>query len=116
MPLSSDAVTPPRFQRRLLGGRHDLAFRVAFGTTGNAARNLHVSRMTIWRWRHGRHIPDWVAEVLTKLVHEKVAEAHDAEQGLRWYRQEPPKPPRKLSGCCAGYMRRPKGYYYGRGH
>jgi hypothetical protein len=106
----SGPVTSPRFQRRLPGGRHDLAFRVAFGTTGTAASYLRVSRMTIWRWRHAHYIPDWVAEVLTKLVHEKVAQAHDAEQGLRWYRQEPPKPVRPLSGCCAGYMRRTKGY------
>jgi hypothetical protein len=113
---SSDAVTPSRFERRLPRGRLDLAFRVAFGTTGAAARYLHVSRMTIWRWRHGHYIPDWVAEVLTELVNKKVAEAHDAEQGLRFYCQEPPKPVRPLSGCCAGYMRKPKGYYYGRGH
>jgi hypothetical protein len=32
----------------------------------------------------------------------KVAEAHEAQQDFRYFLLEPPRPPRKLSGCCAG--------------
>jgi hypothetical protein len=32
-----------------------------------------------------------------------VVEAHEAQQGLRWFLAEPLKPPRPFSGCCAGY-------------
>jgi hypothetical protein len=85
----------------LPGGRHDLLLGVVFGSDAKAARAFKVSKMTVWRWRHAHHIPDWVANILGGLVHTKVAEAHEAEQQLRWYRQEPPKPPRKLSGCCS---------------
>jgi hypothetical protein len=102
MPPRSNSLTPSRFQRRQPGGRHDLAFKVAFGGDGAAAKFFRVSRMTIWRWRHDRSpLPREVAKILERLVHEKVREAHDAEQGLRWFCDRPPPPPRKLSGCCA---------------
>ena len=109
MPSSSELVTPSRFERRLPGGRHDLAFKVAFGGDAAAARSLRVSKMTVWRWRHDRApLPRWVAQLLPDLVQTKVAEAHEAQTQLRYFLQEPPKPPRPLSGCCAGLHRRAK--------
>jgi hypothetical protein len=106
----SDPVTSPRissrFQRRLPGGRHDLVFKVAFGSDAAAARSLRRSKMTIWRWRHDRSpVPRWVFDVLVDLVQSKVADACAARQDLNYLRQLPPKPPRRLSGCCAGYTR-----------
>jgi hypothetical protein len=65
--------------------------------------------MTIWRWRHDRSpLPEWVWKILNDLVQDKVREAHEAQQEFRYFLQEPPKPPRKLSGCCAGRYRKPK--------
>jgi hypothetical protein len=88
-------------------GQYDLAFKVAFGGAGAAARFLRVSRMTIWRWSHDRApLPRPVAEVLDQLVHIKVTESHQAEQELRWFLQRPDPPPRPLSGCCTGYVRK----------
>jgi len=43
------AVTRPCFERRALGGRHNLPFRVVFGGDGMAARFFGVSKMTVWR-------------------------------------------------------------------
>jgi hypothetical protein len=37
-----------------------------------------------------------------------VEQVHEAQDDLRRYRAQPPKPPRKLSGCCAGYGRKLK--------
>jgi hypothetical protein len=109
MRLSSEMVTPSRFERRLPGGRHDLVFRVAFGSDAAAARALHVSKMTVWRWRHDRSlVPKWVSDILVNHVQSKVAEACTARDDLRYFRQLPPRPPRPLSGCCAGYVRKPK--------
>jgi len=109
MPACSESLTPSRFERRVRSGRHDLAFRVAFGTLGKAAKYFRVSFMTVWRWCHDRTaLPSWVAEALADLVHQKVVEAHEAQNRLQDFRREPPKPPRPLSGCCAGYERRPK--------
>jgi hypothetical protein len=85
------------------GGRHDLIFKVVFGSDGKAARYFRVSRMTVWRWRHDRApLPEWVVKALTHLVQCKVAEAHEAQQELRYF-----LPP--LSGCCAGYVRNSEG-------
>jgi hypothetical protein len=39
------------------------------------------------------------------LLQAKVAEACAARQEFGYFLQEPPKPPRKLSGCCAGRQR-----------
>lgn len=111
MPLSSEMVTPSYFQRRLPGGRLDLVFKVAFGTDAAAARAFHVSKMTVWRWRHERSpLPKWVAEGLTGIIQKKVEQAHEAQQQLRDLRALPPRPPRPLSGCCAGYVRNPKNW------
>jgi hypothetical protein len=104
----SDTVTSPRissrFQRQLPGGRHDLVFRVAFGSDAAAARSLRRSKMTIWRWRHDRSpVPRWVFDVLVDLVQSKVADACAAGQDLNYLRQLPPRPPRPLTGCCARY-------------
>src|SRR5262245_46797647 len=108
MPPGFDLVTRSRFARRLPGGRHDLLFRVVFGSDAVAASFFRVSKMTIWRWRHDRApLPKWVAGALPDLVQEKVAEAHMAQEELRYFLALPPKPPRPLSGCCAGYARRP---------
>ena len=109
MPPRSESATRSPFERRHPAGQHDLAFKVAFGSNYAAARSLRVSRMSIWRWRHDRApLPNWVADVLTHLVQNKVVEAHEAQQQLRHLVSLPPKPPRPLSGCCAGRGRRPK--------
>jgi hypothetical protein len=108
MPSCSEFVTRSRFERRLPGGKHDLFFKVAFGSDAAAARALHLSKMTVWRWRHDRSpVPKWVSDILVNLVQNKVAEACIARDHLRYFRQLPPKPPRTLSGCCAGYARKP---------
>src|SRR5271155_5016018 len=105
----SELVTSSRFERRIPPGRFDLLFRVTFGGDAMAARSLRVSRTQIWRWRHRSHLPNWVADILTDLVQRKVEEAHLAQTELRYFLQEPPKPPRPLSGCCsAEYVRKPK--------
>ena len=84
-------VTSPRFERRLPAGRHDLVFKVAFGTDGRAARFLGVSRMTIWRWRNGRcPLPVFVLNALLELLQAKVADAHQAQQDFRYFIAEPP--------------------------
>jgi hypothetical protein len=84
-------------------------FQVVFGTNAAAARYLGVSRMTVWRWRHDRTpLPKRVADILSDLVQTKVAEAHAAQQELRYFLAEPPKSPRPFSGCCAGYGRKVK--------
>lgn len=109
MPSCSEPVTRSRFERRLPDGKYDLMFKVAFGGDAAAARYLNVSRMSVWRWRHEwAPVPKGVAEKMKKLVHEKVAEAHEAQQQLRDFLALPPRPPRKLSGSCAGRHRRIK--------
>jgi hypothetical protein len=110
MPSSSEPATRPRrFERRVPGGRHDLIFRVVFGGNAAAARYFRVSPMAVWRWRHDRApLPEYVVKALQSLVHSKVAEAHQAQQELRYFLALPPRPPRALSGCCWGYIRRPK--------
>ena len=74
MRASDGTVTSSRFERRLPGGQHKLAFKVAFGTYGAAARALHVSRTTIWRWCHDLSpLPRYVAEILADIVQDKVS-------------------------------------------
>jgi hypothetical protein len=88
----------------LAGGRFDLLFKVVFGSDAAAARYLGVSRMTVWRWRHDRSpLPKSVADILSDMVQDKVRDAHAAQNELRYFLAEPPKPPRPFSGCCAGY-------------
>jgi len=71
------AVTRPCFERRALGGRHDLPFRVV----GVAARFFGVSKMTVWRWRHDRAVlPKPVIEAVSDLIQKREAEAHLAKQ------------------------------------
>jgi hypothetical protein len=109
MRTSDGAVTTSRFERRLQGGQHKLAFKVAFGSYGAAARALHVSRMTIWRWCHDQSsLPKHVAATLADLVQDKVLDAHAAKNHLRDFLALPEKLPRPLSGACAGYWRKPK--------
>src|SRR6516165_3056706 len=87
----SDFVTPSRFQPRLPAGRHDLVFRVAFGSDAAAARTLGVSRMQVWRWRHDRSpLPVAVIKALPDLLQAKVAQAHQAQQDFRFFLTEPP--------------------------
>jgi hypothetical protein len=103
------SVTPSRFQRQLPGGKHDFLFKVVFASDPTAARFLKVSRYTVWRWRHDRSpLPQWVSEILDDLVQNKVVEAHEAQNQLRDFRSLPPRPPRKLTGCCAGRHRKAK--------
>jgi hypothetical protein len=109
MPQRSQCVTRSYFERRLPGGQYDLAFKVAFGTNGAAARALRLSKMQIWRYRHDRApLPSWVFDILVDRVQAKVADACDARQHLNYVSQLPPKPPRRLTGCCEGYARRPE--------
>ena len=109
MRTSDGTVTSSRFERRLPGGQHKLAFKLAFGSYGAAARALHVSRMTIWRWCHDLSpLPRYVAETLADLVQDKVLDAHAAKNHLRDFLALPEKLPRPLSGACAGYWRKPK--------
>ena len=107
MPSRFGSVTSSRFKRRLPGGRHDLLFKVVFRSDAEAADALCVSQMSIWRWRHDKApLPNGVADILTDLIQIKVEEAHQAQDQLRYYRAEPPRPRRPLSGCCAGYARK----------
>ena len=109
MRTSDGTITSSRFERRLPGGQHKLAFKVAFGSFGAAARALHVSRMTIWRWCHDLSpLPRYVAEILVDVVQDRVLDAHAAKNHLRDFLALPRRPPRPLSGCCAGRHRRAK--------
>jgi Homeodomain-like domain len=86
-----DSVTPWRFERRLPAGRHDLVFKVAFGSDAAAARALGVSRMTVWRWRHDRApLPEFLLNILPDSLQSRVAEAHEAQQAFRYFLAEPP--------------------------
>lgn len=106
----SEPVTRSRFERRLAPGEFDQVIRVAFGTYAAAARALRVSKMTIWRWCHDRApLPVWAADVLAEPVQHEVEQAHAAKDWLREFRARPPRPPRPLSGCCAGRGRVQKG-------
>jgi hypothetical protein len=103
------SVTSSRFERQLRAGQHDLLFKVVFGSDAKAGRALGVSRMQVWRWRHDRSpLPEWALDILDDLVQSKVVEAHEAQNELRDFRSHPPRPPRKLTGCCAGRHRRAK--------
>jgi hypothetical protein len=109
MRSSFDLVTQSRFERRLPGGRHDLLFKVVFGSDAAAARFFRVSKMTIWRWRHDKApLPKRVIDALPELLQQRVAEAHLAQTEFRYFLLEPPKPLRQLSGCCAGLHRKIK--------
>jgi hypothetical protein len=80
---------------------------VVFGGDGAAARFFGVSKMSVWRWRHDRApLPERVLKAMPELIQERVAEAHLAQTEFGYFLREPPRPPRKLSGCCAGYHRR----------
>jgi hypothetical protein len=106
---SDGAVPSSRFERRLPGGQHAPAFRVAFGTLGAAARALGVSKMTIWRWCHDQaSLPRYVAETLADVIQNKVLEVHAAQNHLRDFLALPEKPPRSLTGACAGRSRKPR--------
>jgi hypothetical protein len=63
--------------------------------------------MQIWRYRHDKApLPRGLADLLAQIIRDRVIEAHLAETQLNDFRREPPRPPPKLSGCCAGYHRR----------
>ena len=109
MRARDDTVTSSRFERRLPGGQHKPAFKLAFGSYGAAAHALHVSRTTIWRWCHDLSpLPRYVAEILADIIQNKILEVHAAQNHLRDLLALPPRPPRPLSGCCAGLHRRAK--------
>ena len=80
MRTRDDTVTSSRFERRLPGGQHKPAFKLAFGTYGAAARALGVSRMMVWRWCHDQSsLPTPVAETLAGVIQNKVLEVHAAK-------------------------------------
>src|SRR5271154_6209632 len=107
MPPRSGPVTRSRFERRLTGGRFDRVFQVAFGSDAAAARFLRVSRMTVWRWRHGKApLPQWLVGILPDLLQNQVAEAHLAQTDFGYFLSLPPRSPRPLSGCCTWFNRR----------
>jgi hypothetical protein len=109
MRTSYSTVTTSRFERRLPGGQHKSAFKLAFGSYGAAARMLQVSRTTIYRWAHDlTPLPRYVAEILADVVHDRVLDAHAVKNHLRDFLDQPEKLPRPLSGACAGYWRKPK--------
>ena len=109
MQPSDGTITSSRFERRLPGGQHKPAFKLAFGSFGAAARALHVSRTTIWRWCHDLSpLPGYVAETLADVIQNKILEVHAAKNHLRDFLALPEKLPRPLSGACAGYSRKPK--------
>ena len=109
MRASDGTLTSSRFERRLPGGQHKPAFKLAFGSFGAAARALHVSRTTIWRWCHDLSpLPRYVAETLADVIQNKVLEVHAAQNHLRDFLALPERPPRPLSGACAGYSRKPR--------
>jgi hypothetical protein len=85
------SVTSSHFRARLAPGRHDLVFKVVFGSDAAAARFFHVSKMTVWRWRHDRSpLPVSVIKAMPDLLQAKVAEAHQAQQDFRYFLAEPP--------------------------
>jgi hypothetical protein len=109
MRATAGTVTSSRFERRLPGGQHKPAFKLAFGSYGAAAPALGVSRMTVWRWCHDLSpLPRYVAEILADVVQDKVLDAHAALNHVRDFLALPPRPRRPLSGCCAGLQRRAK--------
>jgi hypothetical protein len=104
-----DGTVTTRFERRLPGGQHKLAFRLAFSGYSAAARALGVSRMTVWRWCHDQSaLPKPVAETLADVIRNKVLEVHAAQDHLRDFLAQPERPLRQLSGACAGHWRKPK--------
>ena len=109
MTSCSEAVTPSRFERRAPRGQLEPIFKTAFGTFGKAAVHFGVARQTIARWARLKPPPPrWVLDALTGPIQKKVEEAHAAQFELNILLKQPPKPPRKLSGCCARYERNVK--------
>jgi hypothetical protein len=109
MRAKDGTVTTSRFERRLPGGQHKSAFKLAFGTFGAAARSLGVCRTTIYRWSHDlTPLPRSVGETLADVIQNKVLEVQAAKNHLRDFLALPEKLPRQLSGACAGYSRKPK--------
>jgi hypothetical protein len=87
----SSSVTSSRFRRRLAPGRHDLAFKVVFGSYAAAARFFGVSKMTVWRWCHDRWpLPEDVIRAMPGLLQDRVAAAHAAQAEFRNFLAEPP--------------------------
>jgi hypothetical protein len=106
-------VTSSRFERQIPAGRHDLVFKVAFGSDAAAARSLGVSKMTVWRWRHGRSpLPISVIKTMPDLLQAKIAEAHEAQQEFRYFLAEPPTGqsihPVQLDDGRIVFVKRPK--------
>ena len=96
MPLRSESVTSSRFQRRLPGGKLDRVFK-PLGTDAGVARQLLVSKMSVWRWRNGRApLPEWVSDILLEKDAEEACGArHARSEGRRaavWSPLRPPLP------------------------
>jgi hypothetical protein len=73
---------------------------------GHGGRDERGARALMLRAGRSGDFLNGCRKILTDLVQAKVAEACEARQEFRYFLQEPPKPPRKLSGCCAGRQRR----------
>jgi hypothetical protein len=98
--------TPSPFERRSPRGELEDAFKFAFGTFGKAARHFDVTPRTIARWaRLFPFPPSHVLDVLSDRVQKKIGRGGEIRMELNLIIQRPPRPPRKLSGCCARYER-----------
>ena len=62
-----------------------------FGSYAAAAHFFRTSKMTIWRWCHDRcPLPEYVIRALPKLLQDRVAEAHQAQNEFRYFLVELP--------------------------
>lgn len=101
MPTCSARVTSSRFVAHVPLADQAAVFTALFDSTADAARRLAVSRMSVWRWRHGRSpIPRWAAERLDDLARDKLAAVVATQDCLRALLDRP-TPIRRLTGCCA---------------
>lgn len=102
----SARVTSSRFVAHVPLADQATVLTALFAGPADAARRLGVSRMSVWRWSHGRApIPKWAAERLDDLARDKFAAVSAARDSIR-DALERPMPRRRLTGCCAVQHRR----------
>jgi hypothetical protein len=68
-------------------------------------RDIALSAAIICGLNSAANGQNGVADILDGLVQKRVEQAHEAQTQLRYFRQLPPRPPRPLTGYCAGYTR-----------